>query len=83
MARSRSTTSQMRPLEKVAALAGGAVVFTVVGYWTRRALERVFGKHDEPERVVVVVRGGQEVEVLPNGHTIVLDEDGEEQEVSS
>lgn len=70
-------TVRMRPLEKVAALAGGAVVFTVVAYGTRRLLERLFGPDVEPQRVVLVVRGGQDVEVLPSDHTIVVD-DGEE-----
>lgn len=73
--------ARMRPLEKVAALAGGAVVFTVVAYGTRRLLERLFGPDVEPERVVVVVRGDQDVEVLPSDHTVFVD--GGEGEVSA
>ena len=66
-------TARMRPFEKVAALAGGAVVFTVVAYGTRRLLERVFGPDAEPQRVVIVVRGGQDVEVLPSDHTVIVE----------
>lgn len=71
----------MRPLEKVAALAGGAVVFTVVAYGTRRLLERVFGPDAELQRVVIVVRGGQDVEVLPSDHTVIVE--GSEGEYAS
>ena len=60
-------------------LAGGAVVFTVVAYGTRRLLERLFGPTVEPERVVVVVRGDQSVEVLPSDHTVVVDDDDDEE----
>ena len=57
--------SQLRPFEKIAALAGGAVVFTIVAYGTRRLLERMFGPCSESERVVIVVRSAEGVEVLP------------------
>ncbi len=50
-------TPQLSRIEKVAAIAGGAVVFTVVAYGTRRLLRRLFD--DEPERVVVVVRDSE------------------------
>lgn len=73
-------TSQMRPFEKIAALAGGAVVFTVVAYGTRRLLERLFGPTVEPERVVIVVRGDQSIEVLPSDQTVVVDDDDDKEE---
>ena len=80
MANGVQETAPLRPLEKVAALAGGAVVFTVVAYGTRRLLERIFGPDVEPERVVIVVRGGQDVDVLPSDHTVIVD-DGDDEEV--
>ena len=61
----------MRPLEKVAAIAGGAVVFTIVAYGTRRLLRRLFD--DEPERVVVVVR---ETPALASGDAAAEEGDG-------
>jgi|GEM_PF-2417794 len=79
MANSTTQSSRMRPFEKITALAGGAVVFTVVAYGTRRLLERLFGPTVEPERVVVVVRGDQSVEVLPSDHTVVVDDDDDEE----
>ena len=70
--------SQLRPLEKVAALAGGAVVFTIVAYATRRLLERMFGPCSEAERVVIVVRSAEDVEVLPNESSSVVVTEREE-----
>jgi len=64
--------SQLRPFEKIAALAGGAVVFTIVAYGTRRLLGRMFGPCVEPERVVIVVRGADGVEVLPDDQVSVV-----------
>ena len=74
MSNGTKQTAQLRPFEKVAALAGGAVVFTIVAYGTRRLLGRLFGP-DEPERVVIVVREGQDVEVLPSDYTVVVEQD--------
>lgn len=73
--------SQLRPFEKVAALAGGAVVFTVVAYGTRRLLERMFGPCSEAERVVIVVRSAEDVAVLPDDQVAVVV--GEQEERSS
>ncbi len=70
--------SPLRPLEKVAALAGGAVVFTIVAYATRRLLERMFGPCSEAERVVIVVRSAEDVEVLPNESSSVVVTEREE-----
>ncbi len=72
MPSTRAQASQSRPFETIAALAGGAVVFTIVGYGTRRLLERMFGPCVEPERVVIVVRGAEDVEVLPCDQTTVV-----------
>lgn len=72
MPSTHAQASQSRPFEKIAALAGGAVVFTIVAYGTRRLLERMFGPCVEPERVVIVVRGGNDVEVLPSDQTSVV-----------
>ncbi len=70
--------SPLRPLEKVAALAGGAVVFTIVAYATRRLLERMFGPCSEAERVVIVVHSAEDVEVLPNESSSVVVAEREE-----
>jgi len=72
MASVHAQASQLRPFEKIAALAGGAVVFTVVAYGTRRLLERMFGSCPEAERVVIVVRSAEDVEVLPHDQTAVV-----------
>ena len=77
--RTSEAAAQLRPFEKVAALAGGAVVFTVVAYGTRRMLERLFGPDVEPGRVVIVVRGEQDVEVLSSDHTVVIDGNEEDE----
>jgi len=77
--RTSEAAAQLRPFEKVAALAGGAVVFTVVAYGTRRLLERLFGPDVEPGRVVIVVRGEQDVEVLSSDHTVVIDSNEEDE----
>ena len=52
-------------VENLAAIAGGAVVFTVVGFGTRRLLRRMFD--DEPDAAIVVLP-------RPPGH---LDAEGE------
>ncbi len=72
MSNVNAQASQLRPFEKIAALAGGAVVFTVVAYGTRRVLERMFGPCPEAERVVIVVRSAEDVEVLPEGQAAVV-----------
>ena len=69
-----TTGARPGPFETVAALAGGAVVFTVVAYGTRRLLERFFGPESKPERAVIVVRGDQDVEVLPSDHTVLVEQ---------
>lgn len=72
MSSANAQASPLRPFEKIAALAGGAVVFTIVAYGTRRLLERMFGPCSEAERVVIVVRSAEDVEVLPSEQTTVV-----------
>lgn len=78
MSNGAKQATQLRPFEKIAALAGGAVVFTIVAYGTRRLLGRLFGP-DEPERVVIVVRGDQDVEVLPSDYTVLVEDDNDKE----